>query len=172
MASAAAVFQSGANTPTKPSITNCSDYPLILLESANIHSSNAHPNHIDINIIFNNHYGIIENGTIEYTAKLNSIPYYYTDNICSNNLQCPITLGRHQFSSFPVNVGNIRGHLQIMAQFKNENGKELLCVFADMMVSDGKIIGLEPGLGPLATTPSNADTRFNDDYGKMYQTDS
>lgn len=142
LASAAAVFQLGGNTPTKPSITNCLDYPQILLESANIRPSYSRPSHVDINIIFNNHYGIIENGTIEYTAKLNGIPYYYTDNICSNNLQCPITLGRHQFSSFPVNVGDIHGRLQIMAQFKNEEDKELLCVFADMMVSDGKIVGL------------------------------
>ncbi|NBR60797.1 MAG: hypothetical protein EBT86_03940 [Actinobacteria bacterium] len=141
LASAAAIFQTTADLPSKPRFGSCLAESQLSFQSGTV-TQLQKVRSIVIGMNFDNTGLQINDGIVEFTVNLNGIPYTHSQSICSlDKTLCPLAPGLRVFHTEPIDLTDIHGRLKIKIHVKHQNGGDLMCVFGDMMVEDGHVIG-------------------------------
>jgi len=138
---AASIFFNTNDVPAKPLVGSCLENSPMFWHTVKIYSAYNQSNTAWVDIVFSNNYTIIENGTIEYTINLNGMPYYYTEPLCGENMECPIEKGVHILQSKSIKIPNIYGRLKVVIHIQSKKEADLMCMYADMGLSNGYIVG-------------------------------
>ena len=79
----------------------------------------------------------INGGTATYSTSYNYIPFSPTvDPLCGTTVACPIAVGTFDVrSSYPVD-SSLSGSLTVKIEWKDMNGRQLLCVSLSLKVGD------------------------------------
>ena len=110
-------------------ITSCDSTSKFIFNQATLDPPAPLPKqNVTAMVQFTNNYKLVENGTTTYQINLNGLPYSYSENLCSYNLPCPISLGDHTVYASPINVTDITGKLVIKTTYTDIDDTVLLCI--------------------------------------------
>jgi hypothetical protein len=78
---------------------------------------------------------VISGGTATTSLSLNGIPFSpSTEDLCTK-VQCPITIGEHDGSSWTIFPSGVSGKIVSKVEWKDTNGKQLLCLKSTFQAS-------------------------------------